>query len=140
MQLALKLLFQFRVEINGSSGVFRKCEERYIVIENVENVVDTINNFYKTRKEWNHSFISTRGHKVYYEFIGVMDYILWGCEQSKGEFWYDYTIKKLPMENKSKLTMSKAELLKRIRENEKKDYQENGERLDPHVSFGPRNQ
>ena len=57
MRLALKLLYQFRVMIDGSPGVFRRCEERYIVLEDVEDVFLAIDEFYANKDSENHSYI-----------------------------------------------------------------------------------
>ena len=115
MRLALKLLYQFRVVINGSSGVFRRCEERYIVLDAPDGPLEAFEKFYKERKRRNHSYTSTDGHRVHCEFVGIIDYILLGTECCENEFWYDFFIKKLPMERKNVLTLSKSEIKTRIK-------------------------
>jgi hypothetical protein len=116
MKLAAKLLFQFRVVVNGSSGTNRQCEIRYIVIDNVINIDDSIEQLFVYGKKKNYSYINTDRNKVYFEFIGVMDYILMEEECDDNEFWYDFCGKKLPMENRKTLTKTKNIIKKEIKE------------------------
>ncbi|MBP3694749.1 MAG: hypothetical protein J6J31_10005 [Thermoguttaceae bacterium] len=113
--LALKLLFQFRIPIDGNDGTFRRCEERYIMLEIQENetVDQLIDRFYASAKKENFSYKNINGDSVFLEFVGVLDYILWDYDP-QNEFWYDYTTRKLPMERKKELTLSKTELKRRI--------------------------
>jgi hypothetical protein len=116
MRLACKLLFQFRVIIGNSSGVFRKCEERYICINDIENVNDAIEKIFSYARKANRNYINPAGNKVYVEFVGVLDFILLGAECDDIEFWYDYTVRKLPMENKKNSVMNKSDLKKKIKQ------------------------
>jgi hypothetical protein len=131
-KLALKLLYQFRVMVNNSPGTYRKCEERYVIKDIVDDDIEaTLDDFFANIKSSNHSFIDTYGHKVYCEFIGVMDYIL--LDEYNEEVWYDYCIKRLPMENKKKIIISKSEIKKRIRRIH--NPQSPTPRLNPHVDI-----
>jgi len=115
MRMAAKLLFQFRVIIDNSSGIYRKCEERYVVFDIVTDVYETLDRIYECAKNKNRSFKNCGGNKVYFEFVGISDYIIMGAECEENEFWYDFVVKKLPMENKKKLTMSKSEIKRKIK-------------------------
>jgi hypothetical protein len=120
MRLACKLLFQFRVIIGNSSGVFRKCEERYICINDIEkdidNVNDAIEKVFSYARKMNRTYVNPAGNKVHFEFVGVLDFILLGVECDDIEFWYDYTVRKLPMENKKNSVMNKSDLKKKIKQ------------------------
>jgi hypothetical protein len=120
MRLACKLLFQFRVIIGNSSGVFRKCEERYICINDIENVNDAIEKVFSYAQKANRTYVNPAGNKVHFEFVGVVDYILLEGECDDIEFWYDYTVRKLPMENKKSLVMNKSDIKKKIKQDSEK--------------------
>ncbi|MDO4627792.1 MAG: hypothetical protein Q4C70_01275 [Planctomycetia bacterium] len=119
-KLALKLLFQFRIPIDGDSGVYRRCEERYVMlnVQDGEDINQVIDQFYKKIKKEDYVYQNTNGDQVFFEFVGVMDYIVWDYRE-ENEFWYDYRTRKLPMENKTKLTLSKRELKQKIANSEK---------------------
>ena len=116
MKLAAKLLFQYRVVVNGSSGIYRRCEERYIVIDDVTDIMKGVEEIFKIGKSKKHSCVNTDGNKVFIEFVGVRDYLLIEQECDENEFWYDFIVKKMPMENKKALTLSKSQIKKEIKE------------------------
>ncbi len=130
MKIALKLLFQFRVMVGKSAGVQRKCEERYIVIDNVHDISSTLDSVYSYAKKSERVYKNTDGNTVYHEFVGVIDYILMENECDDIEFWYDYTTRRLPMENKKAITMSKSTIKKKIKQyflNKTKRFKEDKE-------------
>ena len=127
MKLSLKLLYQFRVMVDGTPGTYRQCDERYVVMD-VENddVEAAIDRFFAKIKETNFRSRNTDGNTFFYEFVGVLEFMIWELEpipfwdterdDEVEEFWYEYRVRKLPMENRKKLTISKAEMKKRLRQ------------------------
>ena len=116
MRIAFKLLFQFRVMVNGSPGTYRKCEERYVMIDDVDDCMKAVDQIYAYAKEKKHSYYNAGGNKVHFEFVGVIDFILMDIECEDNEVWYDYVTLKQPMENKAKLTISKSDIKKKIKQ------------------------
>lgn len=113
MRLAAKLLFQFRVMVDNSPGQMRVCEERYVTLP-CDDPLKAVDSLFEIARKANNSYINDEGNNVYFEFVGVQDYILIGSECAENEFWYNIVVRKTPMENKKKLTMDKRTMKKRI--------------------------
>lgn len=113
---AAKLLFQWRVEIDGVSDKMRTCEIRIITLEE-KSAQHALS---KAKEEARKSeFVAP--NEVYsdehncdcyqhFEFIGVLDLLHLGIEADENEVWYD--VKKMlnPMERKSDLIPSEEGL------------------------------
>jgi hypothetical protein len=101
--------------IKGKPGKFRRCEVRTVVFDNVEYVDEAVDKVFSYVKGKNRTFINTAGNKVYFEFVGVLDYIKMGGECDDSEVWYDYVTMKEPMENRKKIAfISRAALTRKI--------------------------
>jgi hypothetical protein len=134
-RLACKLLFQHRVMINGKPGKFRKCEVRTVVFDCVENdLYDAVDRVFAYARSQQRNYMNTAGRKVYFEFVGILDFIRLGGECDENEMWYDYVVKKEPMENRENTTFSKSEIKKKIRQ----ELEKLKEPLDPKMHSNDR--
>ena len=82
---AAKLLFQFRVGVDGDSGKRRLCEERIVVLE-ARTAKDALAKAKRKGKRGEHSHENDEGNTVHFEFIGVLELIHLGveCEDDEG--------------------------------------------------------
>jgi len=106
---AAKLLFQFRVVIDGVSNKRRTCEERIILFEALSAKL-ALEAAKKRGKSEEHNFENNDGNVVYFEFIGVRDLMELGIESDKDEVWYEIKEHLLPMERKTKLLPPEKQL------------------------------
>ena len=99
---AARLLFQFRVMVNGNPGVRRLCEDRIIVLRAPGARAALAKAKLRGRAaEYQHP--NADGTPVFFEFIGVTDLLELGAECEPDEVWYDIVQKVKPMERRSKL-------------------------------------
>ncbi len=110
---AAKILFQFRVQIGGDSGVRRLCEERTIVFR-ASSADEAISIAKAKSKDAEHDYKNDDGYSVYFECVGIRDMICLGSECDEDEMWYDIFEKIRPMERANMLTLSEDSLLRRI--------------------------
>jgi hypothetical protein len=106
---AAKLLFQYRVDINGDPGKRRLCEERIVVFE-AKNAQAALKKSQRHGKLVEHSYSNDEGNTVYFEFIGIMELLELGVECDADEVWYDIRERMLPMEHREKLIPPESEL------------------------------
>jgi hypothetical protein len=99
---AAKLLFQFRVIVNGESGKRRTCEERIIVFE-AGSAKEALALAKRRARSSQFRYRNTDGNPVRFEFVGVLDLLKLGIECENDEVWYDIIERVLPSERKSKL-------------------------------------
>lgn len=104
-----KLLFQYRVDINGDSGKRRLCEERIVVFQ-AKNPRAALKESKRRGKVAEHSYINDKGNTVYFEFVGIMALLHLGIECDADEVWYEIRERMLPMENREKLIPPDSEL------------------------------
>jgi hypothetical protein len=106
---AAKLLYQFRIVINGKSNKKRNCEEKIILIK-----ANNSENAYKKAiirgKKDEHNFLNNDGNTVFYEFIGIMDLMHLGIETEEDEVWYEVKAYLKPKERKSNFIPKKNNL------------------------------
>lgn len=107
---AAKLLFQFRV--SDSNEKRRLCEERIVLLESTspKRALQTAKTIGK-KEQFNYQ--NKTGGTVYFEFVGIQDLVELFDPSDCNEVWYDIKRYMLPMERKSKVTKSDADLLKR---------------------------
>lgn len=99
---AAKLLFQFRVSIEGVSNIRRTVEEK-IVLVSAPSAKTALNKIKKKAKQDEYDYLNDDGNPVYFEFVGVIDMQHLGIECSEDEVWYDVKDMLSPMERKDKL-------------------------------------
>ncbi|WP_444925298.1 DUF4288 domain-containing protein [Microbulbifer sp. TRSA002] len=106
---AAKLLFQYRVHIDGEDNKRRTCEERIINIgaEDPEVALKKVKSYGKSEQ---HNYRNSDGNKVYFEFVGVMDMMHLGNEAEKEEVWYEIKEYLTPKERKEKLLPKEKDL------------------------------
>ena len=108
-RFSAKLLFQFRVQINGDDGIYRTVEERICTVA-ARSAADALRLFKVNARETEIQYINNDGNKVFFEFIGVMEMIELGIECNKNEVWYEILTLKIPMERKSEFVPPETEL------------------------------
>jgi len=106
---AAKLLFQFRVVVDGDSGKRRTCEERIILID-AESARHALRTAKQRGKKGQFNYKNSDGNSVHFEFIGVMDLMELGIECAEGEVWYDIVERISPSERRDRLLPPESEL------------------------------
>jgi hypothetical protein len=104
-----KLLFQFRVLLNGPIGKRRTCEERIILIE-ARRPNSALAAAKRIGRSAQFEYENSDGNKVFFEFIGVMDLLHLSQECERDEVWYEIKEHLLPMERKDRLIPPEREL------------------------------
>ncbi len=97
-----RLLFQFRVVLDGDSGKRRLCEERIITFT-ASHARAALREAKKRGKAGRHSFKNNSGCPVHFEFVGVMDLLCLGPECDPDEVWYSIVERMTPMERRATL-------------------------------------
>ncbi len=105
---AAKLLFQFRFE-NGSTNIFRKIERRIVVFKG-EDADRAYSLAEKYANDEEYDFANDDGIKVFFEFVGVEDFMHLGLEADEHEVWYEIGKMKAPMERAKTLIPPRYEL------------------------------
>ena len=108
-----KLLFQFRVEIQGDSGKRRLCEERIIHFE-ARSPREALRSARRRGRNGEYAYANADGNAVSFEFVGVMGVLRLGAEAGDGEVWYDIRERLLPMERREELLPAEEDLLRRL--------------------------
>ncbi|MEO9594278.1 DUF4288 domain-containing protein [Rhodopirellula bahusiensis] len=106
---AAKLLFQFRVDIDGDAGKRRTCEER-IVVFIARNATSALAKSKRKGRDSEHNYLNSDGNPVFFEFVGVMDLLKLGLECDPDEVWYDIRERLMPMERRDVFIPAESEL------------------------------
>jgi len=106
---AAKLLFQFRVVIDGDSGKRRICEERIITLE-AKAAKKALALAKRKGLMSQFRYENSDGNPVHFEFIGVMELLCLGPECEKDEVWYDIVEHLLPLERKERFISPESNL------------------------------
>jgi hypothetical protein len=110
---AAKLLFQFRVDVNGGPGKRRLCEER-IINFSARSPREALRSAKRRGKKGEHSYKNSDGNTVSFEFVGIMDLMSLGLEADEDEVWYEMGERVLPMERRGKIIPEDNVLLRRL--------------------------
>ena len=97
-----KLLFQYRVLVNGRSNIMRTCEERMVVFP-ARSARTALSAARRHGKRAEFQQENTAGNTVSFEFVGILDLLQLGPECEKDEVWYDIKVMKQPKERRNKL-------------------------------------
>lgn len=108
-RFSAKMLFQFRIDINGDSGKRRLCEERIIVLE-ARTAQSALNKSKRRGKELQDSYVNIDGYTVFFEFVGIVELLQLGVEWDDDEVWYDIRERMLPMERRESLLPAESDL------------------------------
>lgn len=111
-----KLLFQFRVTVDGSAGVRRLCEERIINFE-ATDARAALKEAKKRGRAAQHAYRNNHGNPVFFQFLGVMELLCLDIGGDEGEVWYDIVERVQPKERLRKLIPPESQL-NAIRNNE----------------------
>ena len=106
---AAKLLFQFRVTVDGEDGKRRICEERIILLE-AKHAKHAVTKAKQRGREGKHTYKTSDGNRVRFEFVGVLELIQLGSECEPDEVWYEIRDRLTPSERKEKLIPPESEL------------------------------
>ncbi len=110
---AAKLLFQFRVVVDGDPGKRRLCEERILnfLARSPREAIQIAN---RRGKRAEHAYTNSDDHPVRFEFVGLLDVMGLGPEAADDEVWYDIRERLLPMERRERILPSQNDLLDRL--------------------------
>ena len=109
-KFAAKLLFQYRVVVDGESSKRRICEER-IINFNARGSRDALRRARRVGKKAEFDDLNSEDNPVFFEFVGVLDLMELGVECEENEVWYDIKEMLTPMERKDKLLPTADKLL-----------------------------
>jgi hypothetical protein len=87
---AAKLLFQFRVMVDGSPGVRRTCEERIITFS-ASNGRAALREAKRRGRAAQHRYKNSDGNPVHFEFVGVLELLRLDPACESDEVWYEIT-------------------------------------------------
>ena len=108
-RFAAKLLFQYRVLVDGKANIMRTCEERLVVFRTgtARSALAIAKRRGKAAqfRQTNHA-----GNPVYFEFVGVLDLLHLGAECLEDEMWYDIKVIKQPKERAKKILPAEKKL------------------------------
>lgn len=107
---AAKLLFQYRVVVNGKASSRRVCEERVILFKAASDQ-KALSYAKKKGHRAENTYRNLQGDRVAFEFVGVRDIIQLGYECNPDEAWYDIKEMVSPMERRAQLIPSDQRLL-----------------------------
>ncbi len=106
---AAKLLFQFRVMVDGKPNARRLCEERIILIEALDGKA-ALKEAKRRGRAASCRYKNSETNHLIFEFVGVMDLLCLGNECDDGGVWYDITERLRPMERRNKILPKESEL------------------------------
>ena len=109
LRYAAKLLFQFRVMVDGDPGVMRTCEERIIVFRSA-SASKALVEAKRRGKSAQSVYRNGDGNPVHFEFVGVIELLELGVESDADEVWYDIVTRKQPMERAASVLPPESEL------------------------------
>lgn len=92
-----KLLFQFRVTVDGDPGKRRTCEERIVVLHTT-SAAKALASAKRKGRASEHSYTNNDGNPVDFQFVGVMELLQLDPVCKEDEVWYEITERLLPME------------------------------------------
>src|SRR5271154_846934 len=96
-RFAASLLFQYRVTINGKSGIRRLCEKQIIQFKAANAKVALLEAKSRAISK-QHSYKNSDGNQVSFEFIGIRDLLCLDPECEPDEVWYQIIEMVKPME------------------------------------------
>ena len=104
-----RLLFQFRVVVDGDAGKRRLCEERIITFT-ATHARAALREAKKRGRAARHSYKNSYGSPVHFEFVGVLELLCLDPECEADEVWYHIVERVTPMERRATLIPPESEL------------------------------
>ena len=95
-----RLLFQFRVVVDGAPGKRRLCEERIITFTAL-HARNALREAKKRGRAARHSYKNSNGSPVHFEFVGVLELLCLDPECDADEVWYSIVERVTPMERRA---------------------------------------
>lgn len=81
-----KLLFQYRIDIDGDPGRFRTVEERIVTTHSPDGR-SALQAFKDTGRADESSYVNDDGNPVFIEFVGVVDMMELDLECRQSDVW-----------------------------------------------------
>jgi hypothetical protein len=106
---AAKLLFEFRVLVDGHPGVRRLCEERLVLLQAMR-AREALREAKRQGRLSQHSYRNGEGDPVHFQFVGVMDLLHLGAECGPNEVWYTVSQRVRPMERRRTILPREGQL------------------------------
>jgi hypothetical protein len=106
---AAKLLFQFRVMVDGSSGVRRICEERIITLSATHGQA-ALRDAKRRGRAAQHRYKNSDGNPVHFEFVGVLELLRLDPSSESDEVWYEITERVRPSERRAAIIPPESRL------------------------------
>ena len=110
MKFGAKLLFQFRVVNEEKLNTTRICEERIIHFESETAEIAYNEASERGIEEEFDYFDNKKQHHVFFEFIGIQEFVDLDRLLEDDEVWYSFKEIKEPMENKNRLIPERSKL------------------------------
>lgn len=105
---AALFLFQFRTIKNGIQNKKRVCEERIILFES-ESAKKALGKAKERGKNEEFSYLDN-GAEIFFEFVGIMEFVELGASLEEDEVWYRLVEKNEPMEKRNKIIPKEGDL------------------------------
>ncbi|MCI0748044.1 MAG: DUF4288 domain-containing protein [Verrucomicrobia subdivision 3 bacterium] len=99
---AAKLLFQFRVMVEGSPDVRRTCEERIITFSATHGQA-ALREAKRRGRAAQHRYKNNQGNPVHFEFVGVLELLRLDPACEADEVWYELKERVRPMERRASI-------------------------------------
>ena len=106
---AAKLLFQYRVMVDGSAATRRLCEERIITFPSSHGRA-ALREAKRRGCAAQHSYTNGDANRVYFEFVGVMELLCLESACDADEVWYEMPERVRPMERRAQFIPPESQL------------------------------
>jgi len=97
-----RLLFQFRVVLNGDAGKRRLCEERIITFT-APQARAALSEAKRRGRAAQHTYTNCNGCPVHFEFVGLVELLCLDPQCDADEVWYHIVERVTPMERRASL-------------------------------------
>jgi hypothetical protein len=108
-RFSAKLLFQFRVMVDGSARIRRLCEERIITFT-ARDARTALIEAKKRGRAAQHSYKNSDGNPVHFELVGILELLCLDLVCHADEVWFEITERVTPMERRDKLIPDETQL------------------------------
>ncbi len=105
---AVKLLFQWRVMVDGSPGIRRTCEDRIVCLA-AKSARAALAAAKRSGRSEQFTYKNSDGNPVHFEFVGVMELLRLDSYHPE-EVWYDIVERVRPMERRVALIPPESQL------------------------------
>src|SRR5262245_26087844 len=106
---AAKLLFQYRVMVDGAPGVRRLCEERVITFS-AAHARAALREARRRGRAARHRYRNGDGNPVHFELVGVLELLRLDTTCEPDEVWYDMKWRVRPMERRASILPPESSL------------------------------